>query len=134
MHKRFMQAQRSMPHKVLQDSFVVIDYSKEMVILSTVQHNQIEVITGLAQFTTNEGSHTAEVAIVIKDDYQNKGIGTELLIHLTYIAKKQGLLGFSADVLKDNRAMIHLFEKVGFNIGKKTKPDIYTLSLGFKES
>jgi len=134
MHKRFMQAQRSMPHKVLQDSFVVIDYSKEMVILSTVQHNQIEVITGLAQFTTNEGSHTAEVAIVIKDDYQNKGIGTELLIHLTYIAKKQGLLGFSADVLKDNRAMIHLFEKVGFNIEKKTKPDIYTLSLGFKES
>jgi len=133
MHKRFMQAQRSMPHEVLQESFVVIDYSKEMVILSTVQHNQKEVITGLAQFTTNEGSHTAEVAIVIKDEYQNKGIGTELLIHLTYIAKKQGLLGFSADVLKDNRAMLHLFEKVGFDTEKKTKPDVYTLSLRFKE-
>lgn len=133
MHKRFMQAQRSMPHEVLQGSFVVIDYSKEMIILSTVQHDQKEVITGLAQFTTNKGSHTAEVAIVIKDEYQNKGIGTELLIHLSYIAKKQGLLGFSADVLKENRAMLHLFEKVGFNIEKKTKPDIYTLSLGFKE-
>jgi RimJ/RimL family protein N-acetyltransferase/uncharacterized metal-binding protein len=133
MHKRFMQAQRSMPHEVLQESFVVIDYSKEMVILSTVEHTQKEIVTGLAQFTTNERSHTAEVAIVIKDEYQNKGIGTELLMHLTYIAKKQGLLGFSADILKDNRAMLHLFEKVGFDIEKKTKPDVYTLSLGFKE-
>jgi RimJ/RimL family protein N-acetyltransferase len=104
-----------------------------MVILSVLQQDQKEIITGLAQFTTNEGSHTAEVAIVIKDEYQNQGIGTELLIHLTYIAKKQGLLGFSADVLKDNRAMLHLFEKIGFNIEKKVKPDIYTLSLGFKE-
>jgi acyl-CoA hydrolase/RimJ/RimL family protein N-acetyltransferase len=133
MHKRFMQAQRSMPHEVLQESFVVIDYSKEMVILSILQQNQKEIITGLAQFTSNEGSHTAEVAIVIKDEYQNQGIGTELLTHLTYIAKRQGLLGFSADVLKDNRAMLHLFEKIGFNIEKKTKPDVYTLSLGFKE-
>jgi acyl-CoA hydrolase/GNAT superfamily N-acetyltransferase len=133
MHKRFMQAQRSMPHEVLQESFVVIDYSKEMVILSILQQDQKEIITGLAQFTTNEGSHTAEVAIVIKDEYQNQGIGTELLIHLTYIAKKQGLLGFSADVLKDNRAMLHLFEKVGFDIERKTKPDVYTLGLGFKE-
>lgn len=133
MHKRFMQAQRSMPHEVLQESFVVIDYSKEMVILSILQHKRKEIITGLAQFTSNEGSHTAEVAIVIKDEYQNQGIGTELLTHLTYIAKKQGLLGFSADVLKDNRAMLHLFEKIGFNIEKKTKPDVYTLSLGFKK-
>ena len=122
-----------MPHEVLQESFVVIDYSKEMVILSILQQNQKEIITGLAQFTSNEGSHTAEVAIVIKDEYQNQGIGTELLTHLTYIAKRQGLLGFSADVLKDNRAMLHLFEKIGFNIEKKTKPDVYTLSLGFKE-
>jgi acyl-CoA hydrolase/RimJ/RimL family protein N-acetyltransferase len=133
-HKRFMQAPSRMPHETLQESFVVIDYREQMIILSILQHKRKEVIAGVAQFTANEGSHTAEVAIVIRDEYQNKGIGTELLTHLTYIAKKQGLLGFSADVLKDNRPMLHLFEKVGFNIEKTAKSDIYTLSLGFKEA
>lgn len=103
-----------------------------MVILAMLQHEGKEVIAGLAQFTTNEDSLTAEVAIVVKDGYQNQGIGTELLTHLTYVAKKQGLLGFSAEVLKDNRNMLHLFEKVGFNIEKKAMSDTYTLSLGFK--
>jgi RimJ/RimL family protein N-acetyltransferase len=46
---------------------------------------------------------------------------------------KQGLLGFSAEVLKENRAMMHLFEKMGFNIEKETLPDAYTLRLGFRE-
>jgi ribosomal protein S18 acetylase RimI-like enzyme len=70
---------------------------------------------------------------MVKDEYQNQGIGTELLAHLTYIAMKQGLLGFSAEVLKENRAMMHLFEKMGFNIEKETLPDAYTLRLGFRE-
>jgi Acetyltransferase (GNAT) family. len=70
---------------------------------------------------------------VVSDEYQNKGIGTELLAHLSYIAKKQGLLGFSAEVLKENRVMLHLFEKTGFNMEKEVLPDVYTLKLGFKE-
>ena len=33
-----------------------------------------------------------EIALVIRDDYQDKGIGTELLSYLTYLAKRNGLL------------------------------------------
>lgn len=133
MYKRFIQARRDMPHDKLQEFFVVIDYTKQMVVLATVEHEGIEIVTGVAQFRGNEGSHTAEVAIVVKDEYQNRGIGTELLTYVTYIAKKQGLLGFSAEVLKENRAMLHLFEKMGFNIEKEVMPDVYTLRLGFRE-
>jgi acyl-CoA hydrolase/GNAT superfamily N-acetyltransferase len=133
-YKRFMAPRRSMPHETLQDSFVVIDYTKEMVVLAVLEREGRETMVGIAQFRGNEGAHTAEVAIVVGDEYQNKGIGTELLTHLTYIAKKQGLLGFSAEVLKGNRAMLHLFEKMGFDIEKKSLPDVcYTLRLGFRD-
>jgi acyl-CoA hydrolase/ribosomal protein S18 acetylase RimI-like enzyme len=134
MYKRFIQARRDMPHDKLQEFFVVIDYTKQMVVLATMEHEGIEIVTGVAQFRGNEGSHTAEVALVVKDEYQNQGIGTELLTHVTYIARKQGLLGFSAEVLKENRAMLHLFEKMGFNIEKEVLPDVYTLRLGFRET
>jgi GNAT superfamily N-acetyltransferase len=122
-----------MPHEKLQEFFVVIDYTKQMVILAVLEHQGREVIAAVGQFRGNEGSHTAEVALMVQDDYQNQGIGTELLTHLTYIAKKQGLLGFSAEVLKENRMMLHLFEKMGFNIQRETLPEVYTLKLMFRE-
>jgi len=133
LYKRFMSVRKDMPHEKLQEHFVIIDYTKEMVMLAVLRQRGREIITGVGQYRGHEGSHTAEVAIMVKDEYQNQGIGTELLTHLTYIAMKQGLLGFSAEVLKENRAMMHLFEKMGFNIEKETLPDAYTLRLGFRE-
>ena len=57
---------------------------------------------------------------MVRDDYQNKGIGTALLSYLTYLAKREGLMGFTAEVLVENKPMLHLFEKMGFDI-QKTK-------------
>ncbi len=134
IYKRFIMDRKDMPHEKLQDTFVVIDYTKQMVMLAFVEEKGREIITGVAQFRGHEGSHTAEVAIVVKDEFQNKGIGTELLRHLTYIAKRQGLLGFSAEVLKENRIMLHLFEKMGFSMEKEILPDVYNLRLGFRDA
>jgi RimJ/RimL family protein N-acetyltransferase len=123
-----------MPHEKLQQFFVVIDYTREMVILAVLRQKGRESIAGVGQYRGRAESLTAEVAIMVDDKYQNQGIGTELLTHLTYIAKKQGLLGFSAEVLKENRVMMHLFEKMGFAIEKESLPDAYTLKLGFRET
>jgi acyl-CoA hydrolase/GNAT superfamily N-acetyltransferase len=134
LYRRFMSVRKDMPHEKLQEHFVIIDYTKEMVILTVLRQKGREVITGLGQYRGHEKSHTAEVAIMVDDAYQNQGIGTELLAHLTFIARKQGLLGFSAEVLKENRVMMHLFEKMGFAIEKESLPDAYTLRLGFREA
>lgn len=133
VYKRFMSARKDMPHEKLQQFFVVIDYTKEMVILATLKQKGREIITGVGQYRGRAESLTAEVAIMIDDEYQDQGIGTELLTHLTLIARKQGLLGFSAEVLKENRIMMHLFEKMGFAIEKESLPDAYTLKLGFRD-
>ena len=67
-----------MPHERLQ-KFVVIDYTKEMVILAVVQKEDKEEICGMGQYFIDENTHTAEVAFVVRDDYQKQGIGAELL-------------------------------------------------------
>lgn len=133
-YRRFMSVRKHMPHEQLQDSFLVIDYTREMVILSILEQRGRETVTGVAQYRGHEGSHTAEVAVVVTDEYQNRGIGTELLIHLAYIARRQGLLAFFAEVLKENRIMLHVFEKTGFRIEKESTPDTYNLRLGFREA
>jgi len=130
IYKRFISARTDMPHERLQE-FAVIDYTREMVILAVIGEPGQERVIGLGQYGIDETTHTAEVALVVRDDYQNKGIGTELLKYLTYLAKRQGLLGFTAEVLVGNQPMMHLFEKAGFAIEKRREAGVYELRMLF---
>jgi acyl-CoA hydrolase/ribosomal protein S18 acetylase RimI-like enzyme len=131
LYRRFISVRKDMPHERLQE-FVAIDYSREMVILAVIQKEEKEVIIGIGQFGINQAIHTAEVGFAVRDDHQDKGIGTELLSYLTYLAKKQGLLGFYAEVLVENRPMLHLFEKMGFDIKKRREEGVYELEMMFR--
>jgi ribosomal protein S18 acetylase RimI-like enzyme len=87
----------------------------------------------VGQYGKSENAHTAEVALAVRDENQNQEIGTELLSYLTYLAKREGLLGFTAEVLVENRPMLHLFEKMGFDIQKRSEQGVYELKMAFRE-
>ncbi|MFH1537949.1 MAG: GNAT family N-acetyltransferase [bacterium] len=131
IYKRFMSSRRYMPHNLLQ-RFVVIDYTREMVILAVLQNEEMEEIVGIAQYCMNQGAHTAEVALVVRDDFHNQGIGTELMYYLTYLALNRGLLGFTAEVLAENDPMLHVFEKIGFGVRKKISAGTCELQMSFR--
>jgi RimJ/RimL family protein N-acetyltransferase len=103
-----------------------------MIILAAIRQGEKEVIIGTGQYSMIEATHSAEVGFAVRDDYQNKGIGTELFAHLTYLAKRQGLLGFYAEVLVENKAMLHLFDKMGFDIKKRREEGVYELEMTFR--
>jgi len=131
LHRRFISLRQDMPHERLQE-FVVIDYTKEMLILACLEDEELEKIVGLGQYFINPNSHSAEVALATREDYQGKGIGLELLSYLTYLAKREGLLYFTAEVLMENRPMLHLFDKMGFDIQQQSEQGIYELKLTFR--
>ncbi len=131
LNRRFLSIRKDMPHERLQD-FVIIDYSREVVILGIIGSAENELIVGVGQYGIDEKSHTAEVAFAVRDDQQNRGIGQEMLSYLTYLAKKEGLLGFTAEVMIDNKPMLHVFEKGGFDIKKKSDAGVYDLKMAFR--
>ena len=131
IYKRFISARTDMPHERLQE-FVVIDYTKEMVILAIEESDEKNIVVGIGQYGIDDITHSAEFALVVRDEYQNRGIGTILISYLTNLAKKQGLLGFTAEVLVENIPMLHLFEKMGFDIHKRTSSGVYELKMAFR--
>ena len=131
LYRRFISTRKDMPHERLQE-MVVIDYTKEIVILAVIEQNEKEVVVGVGQYGIQEFQHWAEVAFAVRDDYQYKGIGQVLLSYLTQIAKRNGLLGFTAEVLVENKPMLHLFEKMGFNIEKRSSAGVYELKMEFR--
>ncbi len=131
MYQRFISARKDMPHARLQE-FVIIDYTKQMAILAVIQKEGKEVAIGLGQYIIGEDIHSAEVAFVVRDDYQDKGVGTELLSYLTYLGKRGGLLGFTAEVLQENRKMLDLFDKAGFDMERRGTEGVYQLKMSFR--
>ncbi|MFH1910969.1 MAG: GNAT family N-acetyltransferase [Pseudomonadota bacterium] len=131
LNRRFLSLRRDMPHERLQD-FVIIDYTREVVILAVIGDADNELIVGVGQYSIDEASHTAEVAFAIGDNYQDRGIGQEMLSYLTYLARREGLLGFTAEVRIDNRPMLHLLEKGGFDLQKKSDAGVYDLKMAFR--
>ncbi|MFB3924737.1 MAG: GNAT family N-acetyltransferase [Syntrophales bacterium] len=131
LYRRFISFRKDMPHERLQD-FVVIDYTKEMLILAVIEKGGQEIVVGMGQYGIDEMTHTAEAAFAVRDGYQNQGIATELLSYLTYLAKRQGLLGFTAEVLIENKPMLRVFEKMGFDMQKKVGAGVYELKMAFR--
>ncbi|MBT8490571.1 MAG: GNAT family N-acetyltransferase, partial [Deltaproteobacteria bacterium] len=103
------------------------------VILAVTDRRHKEKIVAIGQYGIEETKHTAEAAFAVRDDYQNKGISTELILYLTYLAKRGGLLGFTAEVLVENRPMLHVFEKMGFDIQRRVDSGVYELRMAFKQ-
>lgn len=138
MYMRFFSARKDMPHKRLQD-FVVVDWSQKMEILAVIKEKEKkergrESIVGVGQYELIPDKYLAEVAIVVKDEYHRMGVGKEILSYLTYIARRQGLLGFTAETMVENTAMVGLFEKMGFYTEKRREEGVYEMKMLFRKS
>lgn len=133
MYKRFFSARKDMPHQRLQD-FVAVDWTRKMEILAVLPGKDKETIVGLGQYELNPDMHMAEAALVVRDTCQGQGIGTELLAYLIYLARRQGLLGFTADVLAENKSMIGLFESMGFVTEKRHEEGVYEMRMWFRRA
>ena len=85
--------------------FVEVDYSRTFgLVAETAQGDEFRVVA-LASYV-GTGPSTAEVAIVIDDPFQGKGLGSILLEHLAEAAEEAGLGCFAADVLASNTEML----------------------------
>ena len=56
-----------------------------------------------------------------------------MLSYLTYLAKRNGLLGFTAETLMENRSMLRVFEKMGYEMRKNGAGGVYELKMMFKD-
>jgi len=131
-YRRFIMLRRYLPHELLQ-KMVAIDFTRQMIILATVTEGEKELLVGVGHYVVKEDTHTADMALAVRDDWQNRGIGTELLAYLSEIARRQGLLGFTADVLGENRPVIRLLDKAGLDVKKQISDGVFSITANFRE-
>jgi len=106
-----MKLQQRVAHERL-SRICFIDYDREMALVAETDDN----IIGVGRLTKQPGRNEAEFAMLVIDKYQGEGIGTELLRRLVRVGEDEGLDRITADILRQNRAMQRVCEKLGFKI------------------
>ncbi|MEX0680399.1 MAG: GNAT family N-acetyltransferase [Balneolales bacterium] len=130
--RRFMSTRMDIPHSRRQE-FVVIDYTRELTLLACIEKGGKEEVVGMGQINKYPDGKMGEVSFAVRDDYQNKDIATDMLRYLSEIAVSDNMEGFTAEVLLNNKAMVRVFEKMGFDMEKKVENGVYELIMRFGE-
>ncbi|MDJ0816979.1 MAG: GNAT family N-acetyltransferase [Desulfobacterales bacterium] len=110
IYMRFFYKMRTFSHEVVQRQWSSVDYRKNMSIIGLVQHGGHKEIVAIGSYA-QESEDRAEVAFVVREDFQGMGIASYLLNVLAKIAKENHYNSFCATVLRENAAMIRVFKK-----------------------
>ncbi|MBO0679326.1 GNAT family N-acetyltransferase [Mycolicibacterium sp. S2-37] len=110
LYRRFQSARRPTPR--LMAYLFEVDYADHFVWVMT---DGIDgPVVADARFVRDEHDPTtAEVAFMVGDDYQGRGLGTFLMNALIVTARDDGVQRFTARVLTDNMPMRRIFDKLG---------------------
>jgi acetyl coenzyme A synthetase (ADP forming)-like protein len=102
--------------------YTELDFVRNAALVATLREAGVERIIGVGRYMVNGPStRRAEVAFVVADEHQGRGIGTLLLEHLVPIARRNGIDEFEADVLGENNRMLRMLSSSGFSVRRSVE-------------
>ncbi|MEA2082736.1 MAG: GNAT family N-acetyltransferase [Thermodesulfobacteriota bacterium] len=128
---RYMTSDMKFDHRQIH-RFVYVDHRKDIAIVGTIPEAYGEDIIVVGRYYLDTKTNRAEVFFVVRDDWQNRGIGSFLFKHLAGIAKKSGIAGFTAEFLKGNDRMQAIFSHSGYPMTRDVSDETYRVRIEFE--
>ncbi|MEV4142215.1 GNAT family N-acetyltransferase [Amycolatopsis sp. NPDC049691] len=108
---------------------------KDLKRFSTVDHHDRvafaaflgDDIVAVGRYERLDHGPSAEVAFVVSDAHQGRGLGSILLEHLAAAASECGLRRFVAEVLAENAAMVRVFRDAGYQVSREIEEGVLHL-------
>jgi RimJ/RimL family protein N-acetyltransferase len=108
--------------------FMDIDFKNHVALVALAEDAGRKIVVAGGRYIVFEPGR-AEMAFMVVDAWQGRGIGTMLMRHLVKIAREAGLQELTAEILPENVAMLNVFGKFGFKPAARRDPQIIHLAL-----
>jgi GNAT superfamily N-acetyltransferase len=131
VYRRFLAYRRVHPHADMQH-LVDTDDESSMGLVALEKEDGGDIIA-MSRYDVEAGTRMAEIACVVRDDWQRRGLGTLLLRRTSEIARARGLAGFRAMVLGSNTPMLTIFHRSGFELHSRVESGVCHLEMLFPE-
>jgi acyl-CoA synthetase (NDP forming)/GNAT superfamily N-acetyltransferase len=102
------------------EHFTVVDHHARVAFIALLGDEIIAVgrYEGMSAAGAAGAGGPAEIAFVVRDDHQGRGLGSILLEHLTAAARERGVRRFEAEVLAENSQMVRVFRDAGYQVSR----------------
>ena len=131
LYRRFLGAKRHFSEQEIA-FFTNVDFVNHVALVAIIKEEDRPIIIAGGRYVVWQPGK-AEVAFVVIDSYQGRGVGTALMRHLVAIAREAGLRELTAEVLSDNNPMLKVFEKSGLRLNRKPEGAVTHLVLELNE-
>jgi acetyltransferase len=91
-----------------------IDYDREMALVAVAE--QSHEMLGVARFAADPDNRLAEYGVMVRSDWQGRGLGYLLMFRLIDVARARGIGELTGSVLRDNEAMLRMCRELGFSL------------------
>ncbi|MBE9545975.1 MAG: GNAT family N-acetyltransferase [Proteobacteria bacterium] len=133
VYYRYFSPIKTMPHARMQE-YVNVDYRRIMSIVGLVEVEPgIEHIITEARYVRTRDRSFADIAFIVDEKYNGKGIASFMYEMLIRVAGERGIEGFTADVLTDNKPMMKILEKSPFPVQAEVESGVYHLTIPFSD-
>ena len=109
-----------------------IDHSQDVVLVAIQEAGSEEKILGVFRLMCNLDEKQGELAIVVGDPWQGKGVAAQLLRHGLFIAKTRGIDSVYGMVLVENRTVLDLARRLGFMVEWDSEAHAHQLKMDLK--
>ena len=117
--RAFNLEQRTEHERLTRICFVDYDRSIALVAETADPATGQQEIVAAGRLTRLQNPEEAEFAMLVRDDYQRRGVGTQLLTQLLEFGADEGIKRVVAYMLPENRGMIEISEKLGFVMSRE---------------
>jgi RimJ/RimL family protein N-acetyltransferase len=93
--------------------FANVDYRARLALVAEDERAGHLLVRAVARYEPDTAPGVAEVAVVVEDAWQNRGVGSVLLDAVLEAGETRGIRSFTANVLADNRRMLHVLRRLG---------------------
>ena len=100
-----------------------VDYVDRLALIVEIGDDLVAV----GRYDRLPGTATAEVAFLVADDFQHRGLGMLLLQNLATAARRHGITTFVAETQASNRDMMGVFEGSGFAVTSSLDAEIISV-------
>jgi GNAT superfamily N-acetyltransferase/molybdopterin converting factor small subunit len=126
-YTRFFAPKRGLSEKEVAH-FMNVDFVNHVALVAVAGDAESRRIVGAGRYIVSQPG-TAELAFMVDEAYQGRGIASVLIRHLAATAREAGLDGLHAEVLDGNAPMLKVFGKCGLAMSSQRRQGVVHVAL-----